>query len=306
MADTLSQMHSENSAHGNLGKDITSWLDESNAKFDPMKFRATALHSDDATIEERKNRDVADFVKYSIKWISGKSGDEPFKACNHPDSILPPLFLKLLETCTTPESLQLQSMENFAELLKTVPIETPSLPVRTETAPLPVETIVAPNSPPPKNPNIRIALRNGTVGKPYSVEGGAIAGRIAEARGDDPALANISHLQLPSDSGLIFDAATGSVTGTPTRPLEEVLLLDYAVSPSAGSIRFEVSLLINPDPASLWKDLDSPPDAPYQKASLAHESFDYPDFKVIAASRRGRSHANKGDFRDEDFAVGYA
>lgn len=305
LAETLSQMHSENSAHGSLGKDIGSWLDESTAKFDPPKFRATASILDDAIIEERKNRDVADFVKYSIFWISSKSEDEPFKACNHPNSSLPPLFLKLLESCSTPESLRLQTMENFSELLKSESILIPELPTIAETSP-PPETIVAPNPPPPKNPNIRIALRNGTVGKPYSVEGGAIAARIAEVRGDVSGLACISHLQLPCDSGLVFDAATGAVTGTPTRPLEEVLLLDYAVSPSAATIRFEVSLLINPDPASLWKDVDPSPDAPYQKSSLAHESFDYPDFRVIAASRRGRSHANKGDFRDDDFAVGYA
>jgi hypothetical protein len=306
LAEILSQMHSENSAHGNLEKDIAPWLDESTAKFDPPKFRATASISDHSTIEERKSRDVADFVKYSIFWITGKSDDELFKACNHPNSSLPPLFLKLLEFCSKPESLRLQTMENFSALLKSEAIQIPAPPIIAETTPLPVETIVAPNPPPQKNPNIRIALRNGTVGKPYLVEGGAIAGRIAEVRSDDPELASISHLQLPSDSGLIFDASTGAVTGTPTRPLEEVVLLDYAVSPSAASIRFEVSLLINPDPASLWKDIDPSPDAPYQKDSLSHESFDYPDFRVIAASIRGRSHANKGDFRDDHYAVGYA
>ncbi len=306
LAETLSQLHSENSAHGNLGKDIAPWLDESTAKFDPTKFRATASISDDLTIEERKSRDVADFVEHSIFWISSNSQDEPFKVCNHPNSILPPLFLKLLESCSTPESLRLQTMENFSELLKSEYIQNSEQPANAETSSLPVETTAAPLPPTPRSPNIRIALRNGTAGKPYSVEGGAIAGRIAEARGDDPAFASISHLQLPCDSGLNFDAATGAVTGTPTRPLEDVLLLDYAVSPSARSIRFEVSLLINPDPASLWKDLDPSPEAPYQKASLAHETFNYPDFKVIAASRRGRSHANKGDFRDDDFAVGYA
>jgi hypothetical protein len=306
LAETLSQMHAENSAHGNLGKDIGSWLEESTAKFDATKFRATASISDGTNIEDRKNRDVTDFVKCSIFWITGKSDDEPFKAWDHPKSSLPPLFLKLLESCFTPESLRLQSMENFSESLKSDSIQISEPPTIAESSPPPVETTTATLSPTPKNPNIRIALRNGTVGKPYSVEGGAIAGRIAEARGDNTELACISHLQLPCDSGLIFDASTGSVTGTPTRPFEEVLLLDYAVSPSAGSIRFEVSLLINPDPASLWKDLDPSPEAPYQKASLAHEAFNYPDFKVIAASRRGRSHANKGDFRDDDFAVGYA
>lgn len=306
LAATLCQMHSENTPHGNLKKEIDPWLDESTAKFDPSKFRATASASDGTPNDERKNQDLADFVKNSIFWITSKSEAEPFKACNHLDTSLPTPFLKLLETCSNPDALRLQSMEIYAELLKAEPIDIPEAPTDAEPVPLPAAATAAPIPPISNNPNIRIALRNGTVGKPYLVEGGAIAGRIAEVRGNDPGLASISHLQLPVDAGLTFDVSTGAVSGIPTRPLEEVLLLDYTASPSSASIRFEISLLINPDPASLWKDLDPSPDAPYQKPSLAHESFNYPDFSVIAASRRGRSHANKGDFRDDDFAVGYA
>ena len=33
--------------------------------------------------------------------------------------------------------------------------------------------------------------------------------------------------------------------------------------------------------------------------------LDAGDYQVIAASRRGRSHANKGDFRDDDFSLGF-
>lgn len=300
-------MHAAQSAHGKLGENISEWLDETSGAFLPSKFREDADKSIDST-ESKIEADVVAFVRYAKYWILSNSGNAntEFKAENHTDCRIPSGFLKLLETWSAPESLRLQDMANFAELLKVETEQNTEPSTLVESTPAPSEITPTPNPAPPYNPNIRIALRNGTVGKPYEVEAGAIAARIAKERGDAPEFARISHLQLPLDSGLVFDESTGAVSGTPARAFEETLLLDYAASPSAASIRFEISLLVNPDPASLWKDLAPSPDAPYQKASLAHESFNYPDFRVVAASRRGRSHANKGDFRDDDFAVGYA
>jgi hypothetical protein len=67
----------------------------------------------------------------------------------------------------------------------------------------------------------------------------------------------------------------------------------------------KIKILINPDPASLWKDLPTPADAPYQKKNTDHQYLEADNFQVFAASRRGRSHANKGDFRDDDFSIGF-
>ncbi|MGJ8641799.1 MAG: protein phosphatase 2C domain-containing protein [Luteolibacter sp.] len=300
-------MHAAQSAHGKLGENIREWLDETSGAFLPSKFREDADKSIGST-ENEIEADVVAFVRYAKYWIVLNSGNAytEFKAENHTNCRIPSGFLKLLETCSTPESLRLQNMANFAELLKVGTEQNTEPSEIVESAPAPSVNTPAPDPAPPYIPNIRIALRNGTVGKPYEVEAGVIAARIANERGEPPQFARVSHLQLPPDSGLVFNESTGAVSGTPTRAFEETLLLDYAASPSAASIRFEISLLVNPDPASLWKDLDPSPDAPYQKVSLAHESFNYPDFRVVAASRRGRSHANKGDFRDDDFAVGYA
>jgi len=133
-----------------------------------------------------------------------------------------------------------------------------------------------------------------------------IAGAIAKQLGNDPATARISHLQLPEDCGLVFDQVTGSISGTPTRALDQELALEYVPSLSAPRITARVTLLINPDPASLWKDQPTSADAPYQKPSLAQSEECHGPYRIVAASRRGRSHAQKGEFRDDDYAIGYA
>ncbi|MBC7797949.1 MAG: protein phosphatase 2C domain-containing protein, partial [Pyrinomonadaceae bacterium] len=62
-------------------------------------------------------------------------------------------------------------------------------------------------------------------------------------------------------------------------------------------------LLINPDPKSLWKNIEPDADAPYQKSNTATEQISSDDFRIFAASRRGRSHAHDGKFREDDFAL---
>ena len=62
---------------------------------------------------------------------------------------------------------------------------------------------------------------------------------------------------------------------------------------------------INPDPDSLWKNLDTDPTAPFQKPNIAHETLVTPFARVIAASQRGRSHAHEGSFREDDYRLGF-
>lgn len=64
--------------------------------------------------------------------------------------------------------------------------------------------------------------------------------------------------------------------------------------------------VIHPNPDTMWKTLPTDPSAPFPKADA--ESFgaslgqDAP-ITVLAASRRGRSHANEGKFRDDHVVV---
>ncbi len=299
----LDEMHGSGIAHGAVAGDLNAWFSE-NAEFAPEKFRhfATSEASDANLIAA----DIADFMKCSRQWICGSilSDHTAFKALNYLDSKLPQSFLKLLEISDDKNAV-LPSMTDFLRALTEEPVSA-SISPEQAIPPTAVVAAVPPRIPVTNHTAISIALPNGTVGKPYVIEPGKIARSIAAQRKDDPERAKIVHLQIPENCGLFFDVASGTITGTPTRSLDEHLYLDYIPSQYSPSISCKASLFINPDPASLWKDLDSDPNAPYQKPALVHTEQALGQFRIVAASRRGRSHANKGDFRDDDYAIGYA
>ncbi|PPU64377.1 hypothetical protein XcodCFBP4690_09450 [Xanthomonas codiaei] len=111
-------------------------------------------------------------------------------------------------------------------------------------------------------------------------------------------------------SGLRFDAASGVLSGVPsaaTATGEEMhfaagfLPLDAAAgAPLQAGV---ASLLVNPDPRALWKQRE--PDAALglrkPHTATAHARID--GAYAIAASVRGRSHANAGSFREDDLAI---
>ena len=83
---------------------------------------------------------------------------------------------------------------------------------------------------------------------------------------------------------------------------EHIFLLDYTYD-KQRVFRKKIALLVNPDPRSLWRNLEPDAAAPYPKAHLASTRLFSADYQILAASRRGRSHAHEGTFRDDDFAV---
>jgi serine/threonine protein phosphatase PrpC len=63
---------------------------------------------------------------------------------------------------------------------------------------------------------------------------------------------------------------------------------------------------VNPDPKSLWKNLDSDRNDPYWKDDNISASGVLGSKKFIAGSKRGRSHAHEGIFRDDDFGFNFS
>jgi hypothetical protein len=63
----------------------------------------------------------------------------------------------------------------------------------------------------------------------------------------------------------------------------------------------ECVFIVNPDPRSLWRNVEPPAEGPYFKASLDCRLLQTPSGRIAAASRRGRSHEHAGTFRDDDF-----
>ena len=63
-----------------------------------------------------------------------------------------------------------------------------------------------------------------------------------------------------------------------------------------------ITLIINPDPKSLWKNLESDKNDPFSKPDNEAVTAKFLDKNMVIASKRGRSHANVGSFREDDFA----
>ncbi len=152
----------------------------------------------------------------------------------------------------------------------------------------------------PIEPAVRVSFRlpNARAHLPYDEAIGA----------SSPAGAvEVLDASVPPESGLTFEA--GRVRGTPAADGEVVIGVRYRFSGQVGGpeggLRADLVLLVNPDPRALWKDLPSDPRAPFPKpdedASLVPAGLR----RMMGASKRGRSHAHEGKFRDDDFAFAF-
>jgi serine/threonine protein phosphatase PrpC len=90
------------------------------------------------------------------------------------------------------------------------------------------------------------------------------------------------------------------VTGKP----EEAGQFSVELTGKQGATPVIITLVLDviPDPRDLWENKRSDPEAPFWKPEEAGEIHDW-DVWVVGASKRGRSHAHEGSFRDDDFAL---
>ncbi|MES2732456.1 MAG: PP2C family serine/threonine-protein phosphatase, partial [Bacteroidota bacterium] len=105
-------------------------------------------------------------------------------------------------------------------------------------------------------------------------------------------------------TGLTYETETGLLSGIPTEKGEHPVLFLFKLKTSAEDSAFhekKLLLIVNPNPKSLWQDLPSDQTDPYWKPDAATAAFDIGDRKLVIASKRGRSHAHEGKFRDDDF-----
>ena len=110
---------------------------------------------------------------------------------------------------------------------------------------------------------------------------------------------------IPDDLGITFDNTTAAFNGIPQQAGEFTLTLQFRLHMAAADQPFaekQVRLIINPDPKSLWKDLPSDQSDPYWQADTAAIKIPFGDRQLLIASKRGRSHAHEGKFRDDSFA----
>lgn len=107
------------------------------------------------------------------------------------------------------------------------------------------------------------------------------------------------------DTGLLYEERTKQITGIPTRSGDIKFSFRFKVEGQPEDAPYNekvITLIINPDPKSLWKALPSDKNDPYWKEDDVTEFATLGDRHILVSSKRGRSHANVGSFREDDFA----
>jgi serine/threonine protein phosphatase PrpC len=141
-----------------------------------------------------------------------------------------------------------------------------------------------------------ITFPNGMAGKPYN----------AVFDFDSLALNDITEYLLSGfeGSGLEYDASSKTISGTPEKGGDIAITFNYRFEgEEEGALMNtkKLSIIINADPKSLWKDIPSDPEGLFAKPDNVSETVQLGGKTFIVASRRGRSHANTGGYRDDDY-----
>ncbi len=112
-------------------------------------------------------------------------------------------------------------------------------------------------------------------------------------------------LRLPDNSGLAVDTSKWRIEGTPSISGEFNLGLRYAFvddQPEASHTG-KLPLVINADPKTLWKNIPSESSQMFWKADTDNAFCKSSEARIVAARKRGASHAHKGTCCDDDVFV---
>lgn len=142
-----------------------------------------------------------------------------------------------------------------------------------------------------------LRIPNGTAGKPYG------APFDPEQWGGKDITA--FEWQGLEEVGLTYEKEEKQLKGTPTKIGDLTLLFKFKLKGQEESSPFiekNIPFIVNPDPKTLWKNIESDRTDPYWKIDNLTLFAPLSDRHILVSSKRGRSHANEGKFREDDFA----
>jgi len=142
-----------------------------------------------------------------------------------------------------------------------------------------------------------VRVLNATVGKPYET-----LLDFKKLKWDDVESFGLLGLE---EVGLHFDEEKGLITGVPTQSGDIKALLRFKIKgqpEEAGINEKPITIIINPDPKSLWKKVESDKNDRFWKEDDLTVFAPLAGRHLLVSSKRGRSHANVGSFREDDFA----
>ncbi|MDE6410289.1 MAG: protein phosphatase 2C domain-containing protein [Muribaculaceae bacterium] len=147
-----------------------------------------------------------------------------------------------------------------------------------------------------------IRFPNGTVNEDYSVSFSLPSEKIS----------NVT-LEGVEEIGLLFTQEENGqylLMGRPSKAGDYILRLRYDTSVGEPTSELIIPVAFNPNPRDLWRDIPTDRNIPYYKED---SELDYikvesgpdglPKKDVVAASRRGRSHAQEGKARDDHYGI---
>ncbi len=135
-------------------------------------------------------------------------------------------------------------------------------------------------------------IPNAQSGKPYQ-------GQVT-AEGQENV--TVVEMRLPDDLGLTFDEDKQEISGTPSKAGDHTIPLQW-VREKGEMHSGKLNLIINANPRDLWKNLEPDQNAPFAKPNEVSSLIKTQEYQIAAASRRGRSHAHIGTFRDDDYFI---
>jgi serine/threonine protein phosphatase PrpC len=143
-------------------------------------------------------------------------------------------------------------------------------------------------------------IHNGTVGKVYYSKIDFKQLNLSDLIAED--------FQGLEEIGLKFNSTEDAIEGIPIISGEQKIKFLFKVEGEAEDSELnikEFSIIINPDPKSLWKDIESDKNDLFWKEDNVSIKDKVGGKNIVISSKRGRSHANVGSFRDDDFAYKY-
>jgi len=145
--------------------------------------------------------------------------------------------------------------------------------------------------------NFTMALSNGTEGEKYQ----------NSFQSDFFSNNNISQYEFENlnDIGLLYNKEQCTIEGVPKNSGDFKIILKFKVKGESDSSEMHtkiLNLIINPDPKSLWKNIESDKSAIFWKEDNKSYAGKFGKTSIVVSSKRGRSHQNVGSFRDDDYA----
>lgn len=189
-----------------------------------------------------------------------------------------------------------QAPQGSRAIAESPPASAGDVPAATD-RPIPAAPPTLAALPPPDLMDAVLRLPNARAGNDY-------AQRIEPADSGEAIV--FDDIVVPDGLPLAADPATGAVAGTPPDAGEYLLRVTYHFARESTVRRrlATVPLVVAPDPRTMWKNLPSDRDAPYWKDDERRDTLRGADLSIVAASKRGRSHAHVAGFRDDDYRIG--